>query len=198
MTQPVREATLGDFRKGQIDLLIATDVAARGLDIPDVTLVLNFDIPMDPESYTHRIGRTARMGKAGRAITFVNPREMRELQLIERITGARIRRGELPTALDVADREREILVSQVERALESGSWGQYRDLVETLANEHDPINIAAAAISLLAGTTRSRRVRPSSTAAAPTADSEPEIRPPPKTRAPDDARPPFRPRRRRT
>jgi len=198
MTQPAREATLGDFRNGQIDLLIATDVAARGLDIPDVTLVLNFDIPMDPESYTHRIGRTGRMGKAGRAITFVNPREMRELQLIERITGARIRRGELPTALDVADREREILQAQVERALESGSWGQYRDLVEALADEHDPINIAAAAISLLAGTTRSRRVRPSSTAAAPTADPEPEIRPPPKTRAPDDARPPFRPRRRRT
>lgn len=150
MTQSVREATLGEFRRGQVEVLVATDVAARGLDIPDVALVVNFDIPMDAESYTHRIGRTSRMGKRGEAITFVNPREMRELQVIERITGARIRRGTLPTVAEVAEREREILETQIKGELQVGRWGQYRELVEDLANEYDPINIAAAAIALLA------------------------------------------------
>jgi ATP-dependent RNA helicase DeaD len=173
LSQSVREATLGEFRRGQVEVLVATDVAARGLDIPDVSLVVNFDIPTDPEAYTHRIGRTGRMGKAGRAITFVNPREMRELQVIERITGARIRRGELPTANEIADRERELLENQVERALETGSWGQYRDVVEALADEHDPINIAAAAISLLA----EKRRRPASPGAAPAPAPPPTERP---------------------
>ncbi|MGH2459728.1 MAG: DEAD/DEAH box helicase [Chloroflexota bacterium] len=150
MTQATREATLSEFRRGLVDVLTATDVAARGLDIPDVSLVVNFDIPMDAESYTHRIGRTGRMGKRGEAITFVNPREMRELQVIERITGARIRRRQLPTATEVAEREREILVERVGRELESGRWGQYRELVEELSDEHDPINIAAAALALVA------------------------------------------------
>lgn len=154
MTQSARESTLGEFRRGQIEVLVATDVAARGLDIPDVALIVNFDIPVDAEAYTHRIGRTGRMGKRGEAITFVNPREMRELQVIERITGARIRRGELPTATEVAEREREVLESQIERSLETGSWGQYRELVEDLANEHDLLNIAAAAIALVAQKTR--------------------------------------------
>jgi len=163
MSQSAREATLGEFRRGLIDVLTATDVAARGLDIPDVSLVVNFDIPMDAESYTHRIGRTGRMGRHGEAITFVNPREMRELRVIERITGARIRRRELPTATEVAEREREILEERVERELESGRWGQYRDLVEELTDEHDPINVAAAAIALVAqlsrrAPTRARRV----------------------------------------
>lgn len=154
MSQAVREATLNEFRRGAIDVLSATDVAARGLDIPDVSLVVNFDIPMDAESYTHRIGRTGRMGKRGEAITFVNPREMRELRVIERITGARIRRRELPTATEVAEREREILEERVERELESGRWGQYRELVEELTDEHDPINVAAAALSLIAQQSR--------------------------------------------
>ncbi|HLH74701.1 MAG TPA: C-terminal helicase domain-containing protein, partial [Chloroflexota bacterium] len=149
MTQAVRTTTLNEFRRKLIDVLVATDVAARGLDIPDVTLVVNFDIPQDPEAYTHRIGRTGRMGKAGRAITFINPREMRELRVIERITGARIRRGELPTAAEVAEREREILEAELARMLQSGSWGQYRELVEELADEHDPVNIAAAALAML-------------------------------------------------
>jgi ATP-dependent RNA helicase DeaD len=158
MSQPVREATLGEFRRGQVEILVATDVAARGLDIPDVALVVNFDIPVEPEAYVHRIGRTGRMGKSGSAITFINPREMPELRVIERMIGTRIRRGELPTAADVAEREREILEEQIERMLESGQWGQYRDVAEELADEHDPITIAAATIALLAQ--RSRRAPP--------------------------------------
>jgi ATP-dependent RNA helicase DeaD len=149
MSQSVRMSTLDEFRRGVIDVLIATDVAARGLDIPDVSMVMNFDIPMDAESYTHRIGRTGRMGKRGEAVTFIKPREMRELRVIERITGARIRRGELPTAAEVAEREREVLQGELERMIESGGWGKYRDLVEELADEHDPLNVAAAALALL-------------------------------------------------
>lgn len=154
MSQAVRESTLAEFRRGQVEVLVGTDVAARGLDIPDVGLVVNFDIPPDAEAYTHRIGRTGRMGKRGEAITFVNPREMRELHVIERITGARIRRGQLPTAAEVAEREREVLEEQVERALQTAKWGPYRDLVEALSDEHDPLDVAAAAIALLAEKSR--------------------------------------------
>lgn len=162
LSQSVREATLAEFRRGLVDVLVATDVAARGLDVPDVSLVVNYDIPVDPEAYAHRIGRTGRMGKRGEAITFVNPREMRELRVIERITGARIRRGELPTATEVAERERELIEERLLEALQSGRWGPYRELVEELTDEHDPINIAAAAIALLAQQTRRRPARKAS------------------------------------
>jgi ATP-dependent RNA helicase DeaD len=149
MSQAVRSATLEEFRRGAIEVLVATDVAARGLDIPDVALVVNYDVPVDAETYVHRIGRTGRMGKRGEAATFIKPREMRELRVIERFTGARIRRGELPTAAEVTEREREVLEEELVRTLQSGSWGQYRDLVEELAAEHDPINVAAAALAVL-------------------------------------------------
>jgi ATP-dependent RNA helicase DeaD len=86
ISQSLREKVLKSFRDGRIEVLVATDVAARGLDVSDVTLVVNFDIPPDPEYYVHRIGRTGRLGKSGEAITFVNPREMRELKAIERAT----------------------------------------------------------------------------------------------------------------
>jgi len=150
MSQSVREATLTDFRRGQVEALIATDVAARGLDIPDVALVVNFDIPVDAESYTHRVGRTGRMGKQGRAVTFVNPREIRELKVIERITGARIRKIQLPTPAEVAEKEQAILEERVEKAIQEGRWAQYMEMAEDLANDYDPMQIAAAAISLYA------------------------------------------------
>jgi len=151
MSQAVREGTLGEFRRGHIETLVATDVAARGLDIPDVAVVVNFDIPVDPESYTHRIGRTGRMGKQGLAITFVNPREMRELKVIERITGARIRKAQLPTPAEVAEREQAILEQRIERAIQEGHWAHYLEMAEELAEEYDLLHIAAAAISLIAG-----------------------------------------------
>lgn len=181
MTQAARMQTLEEFRRALIDVLIATDVAARGLDIPDVSLVVNFDIPQDAEAYTHRIGRTGRMGKSGMAITFVNPREMRELRVIERITGARIRRGSPPTAAEVVEREREVLEADLEKMLQSGSWGQYRDLVEELADEHDPINIASAALAMLVKGRTERRSRTSASprtapVGAPPTRTSPEAR----------------------
>ena len=97
VNQGQRERLLNQFREGQAELLIATEVAARGLDIPDVTHVFNFDIPDDADVYVHRIGRTGRMGRTGDAITFVTPREVRQLRYIEREIGQRLEPIMLPT-----------------------------------------------------------------------------------------------------
>lgn len=162
MTQAARERALRSFRLGQTEALVATDVAARGLDIPDVSLVVNFDMPPDAEYYVHRIGRTGRIGRHGEAITFVNPWEMRELKIVERITGARIRREQVPTGAEVEERESQILAEQLSDALESGRWGRYRGIVEDMLDEHDPVEVAAAALSMIAARaarTRSTRGR---------------------------------------
>ena len=149
VAQAGRERALKAFRDGRTDVLIATDVAARGLDIQDVSLVLNFDIPPDPEYYVHRIGRTGRLGKTGEAITFVNPREIRELKMIERVTGAQIRRGELPTPREAEERANQQLETKVSEALEGSAWRRYLEVVDELSSEHDAVEIAAAALALL-------------------------------------------------
>ncbi len=161
VTQPGRERALKAFRDGRSNILIATDVAARGLDVPDVNLVVNFDIPPDPEFYVHRIGRTGRSGKAGEAITFVNPREMRELKMIERVTGAQIRRGEAPTNREVQERANQRLETEIRSALEGASWKSYLDVVEELSSEWDAVEIAAAALSIAADRRGPARQAPS-------------------------------------
>ena len=150
MSQPVRQKVLRSFREGRTEVLVATDVAARGLHITDVALVVNFDIPPDPEYYVHRIGRTGRAGRHGEAITFVNPREMHELRVIERVTGARIRRAEVPTAAEAGERESQLLAKRVLDMLSGDGWAQYRPLVDELADDNDPMDIAAAALALVA------------------------------------------------
>ena len=150
MSQSVRERVMRAFRAGQVEVLVATDVAARGLDIPDVGLVVNFDIPPDAEYYVHRIGRTGRLGRRGEAITFVNPWEMRELRVIERITGAHLRREQVPTGAEVEERETQVLVERLEEVLAQGGWGRYRAAVEDLFEDHDPADVAAAAVSMAA------------------------------------------------
>lgn len=147
-TQATREKVLRTFRSGRIEVLVATDVAARGLDVPEVSHVVNFDIPPDPEYYVHRIGRTGRLGRSGEAITFVNPRQMRELKVIERVTGAHIRREEVPTVAEVEEREFQALEERLQASLASGTWGRYRSMIEELADEHDPIDLAAAALAM--------------------------------------------------
>lgn len=122
ITQSGREKVLRAFREGRTEVLVATDVAARGLDIPEVSLVVNFDIPPDPEYYVHRIGRTGRRGRQGAAITFVNPREMRELRIIERVTGARIRRATVPTAAEAGEREMKCSRSACSTLSNGGCW----------------------------------------------------------------------------
>jgi ATP-dependent RNA helicase DeaD len=165
ISQPLREKVLRAFREGRTEVLVATDVAARGLDVPEVELVINFDIPPDPEYYVHRIGRTARAGQRGEAITFVNPREMRELKLIERVTGARIRHAELPTAAEVEERDLQVLEERLLDVLSRDGWGRYRAVVEELLEDHDPTDLAAAALAL------SATARPARTPARAMADS---------------------------
>jgi superfamily II DNA/RNA helicase len=157
ISQAAREKVLRAFREGRSEVLVATDVAARGLDIPEVSLVVNFDLPPDPEYYVHRVGRTGRLGRRGEAITFVNPRELRELKVIERATGARIRRADVPTVAEIEARDLQVLEERLLDVLSRDAWGRYRAVVEDLLEEHDPEDVAAAALALVATTTRGGR-----------------------------------------
>jgi ATP-dependent RNA helicase DeaD len=175
ITQAGREKVLRAFRAGRTELLVATDVAARGLDVPEVSLVVNFDIPPDPEYYVHRIGRTARLGRRGEAVTFVNPREMRELRFIERITGARIRPAEVPTAAEVEERDLQVLEERLLDALSKDGYGRYRAVVADLLEGHDLLDVAAAALALAAGP---RRAEPDTAPVEPDWSVGPKAGPP--------------------
>jgi len=154
LSQVQRDRVMRRFRSGQADILIATDVAARGLDIPDVSHVFNYDIPDSAEAYVHRIGRTGRAGKAGIAITLITPKEIRWLRNIERITKARVEPRRLPTLADVAERRREAMKQQILAVLEDPeAYDQYIDTVNDLADEHGSAEIAAAILKLYADET---------------------------------------------
>ncbi|MBC8414518.1 MAG: DEAD/DEAH box helicase [Nitrospira sp.] len=148
-TQSHRDEMLNKFKKGEVDILIATDVAARGLDIPDVSHVINFSIPQHTDSYIHRIGRTARAGKSGIAITFVTPREYRQLKLIERSAKTKITKAILPTRAEVMKiREQEVL-SEVDAMYEENKHHDYMHLVEELSQKYTLQEIAASALGLI-------------------------------------------------
>jgi ATP-dependent RNA helicase DeaD len=149
MAQPERDRVMKRFREGQSDLLVATDVAARGLDIDSVTHVINYDIPWDVEQYIHRIGRTGRAGRTGDAITLVEPRERRQLRVIEHMIGAKIQPARIPTAADIASRRREIFKDALRETLEEGEFDAHLTTVEELCEEYDPGEIAAAALQIL-------------------------------------------------
>ncbi|WP_298490590.1 DEAD/DEAH box helicase [uncultured Chloroflexus sp.] len=149
LSQAVRDRVMRRFRDGQLDVLVATDVAARGLDIAEVSHVINYDVPTDPESYVHRIGRTGRAGRDGVAITFITPRERRMLQTIERVTRTRIERRAMPTLADVAARRRAALRDQLREVVATSDLDSYTALVDELAATHDLRTLAAAAIKLL-------------------------------------------------
>ncbi|HEU5326663.1 MAG: DEAD/DEAH box helicase [Thermomicrobiales bacterium] len=151
ITQMQRERTLKRFRDKQTEVLVATDVAARGLDIPDVSHVINYDVPDDPDSYVHRIGRTGRAGREGDAITLVAPRELRQLRFIERIIGKRIKQVRVPTMADVEARRRQSFKESIVKALQGEGLDPYLMLVDELAEEFDPAEIAAAAIKIATG-----------------------------------------------
>jgi superfamily II DNA/RNA helicase len=148
MAQTERERVLRRFRDGQTEVLVATDVAARGLDIESVTHVVNFDIPWDPESYVHRIGRTGRAGRVGNAVTLVTPRDYRLLKMIERMLGNRITRKRLPSLRDLASRRREAAKEAVTAAVAAGDLDPYLVLAGELGDQLDPVEIAAAALRL--------------------------------------------------
>lgn len=149
MVQAERDRTMRRFRESQSDLLIATDVAARGLDIDTVTHVINYDIPWDAEQYIHRIGRTGRAGRAGDAITLVEPRERRQLRQIEFMIGSQIKPARIPTAADISARRREVFKDTLRDALEAGEFDGQLAVVEELAGEYDPAEVAAAALHIL-------------------------------------------------
>ena len=150
-TQSARDDMMRKFKKGEIDILVATDVAARGLDINDVTHVFNYAIPQNPDAYVHRIGRTGRAGKKGIAITFVTPREYRHLRLIERIAKTKITKGKLPTKDEVRlARERE-LTEEIDSVIEEGTHQRFFPLVKELQEKYDVEELAAAAIGFIMG-----------------------------------------------
>jgi ATP-dependent RNA helicase DeaD len=151
LSQVQRDRVMKRFRAGQADILIATDVAARGLDIPDVSHIFNFDIPESTETYVHRIGRTGRAGKKGTAITLVTPRESRWIRSIERFTKARVEPKRLPSATDVNERRREVLKTLVLDVIkDEDSYNAYLQPVRDLAEDHEAIDIAAAILKLYA------------------------------------------------
>jgi ATP-dependent RNA helicase DeaD len=149
MSQNDRDRVLRRFREGQADLLVATDVAARGLDIETVTHVINYDIPWDVEQYIHRIGRTGRAGRTGDAITLVEGRERRQLRFIEQMIGVSIKPARIPTAADIASRRRDVFKVTLREALEAAEFDGQMATVEELSADHDPSEIAAAALHML-------------------------------------------------
>ncbi|HEY2980150.1 MAG TPA: DEAD/DEAH box helicase [Anaerolineales bacterium] len=149
LEQNARERILGRFRLNQIKVLVATDVAARGLDIDDISHVFNYHLPDDAEVYVHRIGRTGRAGKTGIAISLFAPREKRRLREIEAFTKQPLTRGALPTADEISVRRETQVVEQMRVWLGRGRYQREREMVEKLVSEgHDVIEVAAAALKL--------------------------------------------------
>ncbi len=150
LNQNQRDQVMGRFRSGSADLLIATDIAARGLDIAHLSHVINFDLPTDPDQYVHRIGRVGRAGRAGVAITFASPRERSALMQIERATRQKIEIAQIPTPRDLASSRIDQTRQRVREALANPeAVDDLRELVEELSQEFTPADVAIAALSLL-------------------------------------------------
>ena len=148
MMQKQRDRVMGLFRAQKADLLIATDVAARGLDIEHLSHVVNYDVPASPEVYLHRIGRTGRAGRGGTAITLAEPREQRHLHAIERFTKSKLEIGRVPTVADLRARRLELTRASLRERLVAGDFDDVRVVVESLSDEFDPVAIAAAAVKM--------------------------------------------------
>lgn len=148
-TQGKRDSAMRKFREGHTEILVATDVAARGLDITGVTHVYNFDIPQDPDSYVHRIGRTGRLGRPGAAVTLVTSRELGHLELIERNTRSRITRKPVPTMSDAMEGQQRLTMEKLAQVLEEGDLRRYREPAMELLESSDPVSVVAAALKLL-------------------------------------------------
>jgi ATP-dependent RNA helicase DeaD len=150
MTQNMRDRVMNKFRKSGLEFLVATDVAARGIDVDDVEVVFNYDLPYDPEDYVHRIGRTGRAGRSGKAISLVPYRELFQIRNIERFANVRIQRGKIPTENEVAEARENVFTDKLRALLTSGEFPKQDRLVERLAEEGFASNdIASALIHLL-------------------------------------------------
>src|SRR5947208_9485734 len=135
MTQAMRDRVMNKFRKSGLEFLVATDVAARGIDVDDVQVVFNYDLPYDVEDYLHRIGRTGRAGRSGRAISFVAGRELFQIQNIERFTKVRITRSQVPTAAQVDEARANVFMEELRTILKTGEFKKQDHLVERLLEE---------------------------------------------------------------
>ncbi len=149
LSQNSRDTVMRKFKAGSIDVLVATDVAGRGLDITGVSHIYNFDIPQDPESYVHRIGRTGRAGEKGMAVTFVTPRELGHLRSIEMHTRHAITRKPVPTVNEVLIGLQRVAVDNLLDVLEKGEAHQYKNLAESLLEDHDSVSLLSAALKML-------------------------------------------------
>lgn len=151
MVQGVRERTIERLKQGPLDILVATDVAARGLDVERISHVINYDLPFEVESYTHRIGRTGRAGRSGIAISFVSDREHGLLRSIERGTGKRLEKYPMPTREDINKRRAALFKAKISAALLKTDLSEYLELIESMAleNQTSEKNIAAVLCALL-------------------------------------------------
>ncbi|WP_119395219.1 DEAD/DEAH box helicase [Salinibius halmophilus] len=159
MAQRERERTIESLKSGDIDVIVATDVAARGLDVPRITLVVNVDIPHDSEAYVHRIGRTGRAGRTGQAIMLCTPRERRLLRSIEHTVGQKIEAFKLPSVDDVVERRTSELVEQLAEVQADGDLSESLSLVETFSEQLE-IPIEEVAALLLKKLTDQNPLRP--------------------------------------
>ena len=159
MNQAAREKAVDRMKKGKLDILVATDVAARGLDIERISHVVNYDVPYDTESYVHRIGRTGRAGRKGEAILFISPREKRMLFAIEKATRQTITKMQLPSSEDIADRRVMQFNQQLSETIESQDLAFFQTVINDYQQEHeaDPLEVAAALVYLVQ---KSRPLKP--------------------------------------
>lgn len=190
MKQAERESVIRRLRAGTIEIVVATDVAARGLDVEQITHVVNYDVPHDVEAYVHRIGRTGRAGRTGVATLFITPRERKMMREIERFTGTPIKPMRIPTQADVVARRLSQLKETIRKNLAEGDLDLYLELVEQMVEEgpHDIAEIAAAAARVASA------ARPISEVAAPPPPPPPPFAEREKRREPPRERPHERPR----
>jgi len=161
LSQDARIQVLTRYRNGQVKVLVATDVAARGLDIDDISHVFNFDLPDDPEVYVHRVGRTGRAGREGIAISLLTPKDRWQLRRIEDYTRFKLEKAELPTIQQIENHRQALLMEQLEVWIKRGRCRREREVVEMLKlTGHQPEDIAAAALKLARGDEKKRPIDP--------------------------------------
>jgi ATP-dependent RNA helicase DeaD len=152
MTQAMRDRVMNRFRKSDLEFLVATDIAARGIDVDDIEVVFNYDLPYDGEDYVHRIGRTGRQGRSGRAISFASGREVFQIRNIERYTNTRIHRGQVPTVGEVEEARTNAVLEKIRATLNTGDYKRQDRLIGRLLEEgHNSTDVASALLHLLQG-----------------------------------------------
>jgi len=147
ISQSQRERTLGKFRNKKVNILVATDVAARGIDVQNLTHVINYSLPHDPESYVHRIGRTGRAGKQGTAITFITPSEYKRLMFIQRFAKTDIKKAKVPNVSDIINAKKKKIHEDLAAILEEKVDSKYYDWAKRLIDENDPAEILAGVLN---------------------------------------------------